>query len=379
MATAPDWYARLGVSEAATAEEIKKRYRELARTYHPDVNPGDAGAARRFAEVADAYRVLSDPDRRRIYDAERAVAARAAARRAGATAPTAPPRAQSGPATPPSPRPSTPSQVEAERFLEAARTAFRQGRVSEARMHATRAVAYHGRNPAAHELLGDIHRQQGRIDDAFKHYTLCLQLDPRNGRVSERLDRLAREARWRQTRESGGGVARGRRPLALLLVNYFGYGSAGILSVIAAMAKVPYPETLSLGFIHSWTGLHVGLMVASGVLLGATQSIASTVRRVEDDFLFGGGGRGGSPVGLLVLILGAVQFHAAALLHLISSLYQETMHRSLAWTYGTVFFATCAYAFGNDAATADTLLWGGNVVFVSHFAGRLLGDFFRSD
>jgi molecular chaperone DnaJ len=63
-----DLYAVLGVHRGASSDEIKKAYRRLARQYHPDANPDDATAAERFKEVAHAYEVLSDPDKRRRYD-----------------------------------------------------------------------------------------------------------------------------------------------------------------------------------------------------------------------------------------------------------------------------------------------------------------------
>jgi DnaJ-class molecular chaperone len=63
-----DYYKILGVSKSASAEDIKKAYRRLARKYHPDVNPGDKSAEARFKEINEAYEVLSDPDKRRKYD-----------------------------------------------------------------------------------------------------------------------------------------------------------------------------------------------------------------------------------------------------------------------------------------------------------------------
>jgi len=63
-----DYYAVLGVSHDASAEEIKKAYRRAAIQYHPDRNPGDADAEARFKQCAEAYEVLSDPDKRARYD-----------------------------------------------------------------------------------------------------------------------------------------------------------------------------------------------------------------------------------------------------------------------------------------------------------------------
>jgi len=68
MATRPDYYKTLGVEKKATAEDIKKSYRKLARQYHPDRNPDDKSAEARFKEISQAHDVLGDPEKRKQYD-----------------------------------------------------------------------------------------------------------------------------------------------------------------------------------------------------------------------------------------------------------------------------------------------------------------------
>lgn len=69
MSSAKDYYSVLGVKENATADEIKKVYRTLAKKYHPDANPGNKSAEEKFKEISEAYYVLSDDKKRREYDA----------------------------------------------------------------------------------------------------------------------------------------------------------------------------------------------------------------------------------------------------------------------------------------------------------------------
>ncbi len=63
-----DYYEVLGISKSADEAAIKKAYRKLAKKYHPDSNAGDTQAEQKFKEITEAYTILSDPEKRKLYD-----------------------------------------------------------------------------------------------------------------------------------------------------------------------------------------------------------------------------------------------------------------------------------------------------------------------
>ena len=63
-----DYYEVLGINRSADEKEIKRAYRKLAKKYHPDMNPGDKQAEQKFKEITEAYNVLSDQEKKKLYD-----------------------------------------------------------------------------------------------------------------------------------------------------------------------------------------------------------------------------------------------------------------------------------------------------------------------
>ena len=63
-----DLYKILGVDRTADDKKLKSAYRKLAKKYHPDANPGDKDAEQKFKDIGEAYTILSDPEKRKLYD-----------------------------------------------------------------------------------------------------------------------------------------------------------------------------------------------------------------------------------------------------------------------------------------------------------------------
>jgi curved DNA-binding protein CbpA len=383
-------YQTFEITPTATADEIKRRYRELARKYHPDVNVSDPGAAGKFAAIADAYRVLGDAAARATYDAELLMQARAAR-------PTSPPQAQTqrganaGGGPRPQPQNVQAAHIESEKYAELARKCYFQGRFIEAKEHAIRSLSYNHRNAMSQEIMGDVYMQQGRLDDAAKHYTFCLQFDQFNGSARMKLERLhrttSRSAHVHASRGGSGGGHNGaflsrKQQKLQALIKLVGYSAAIMMIGFWFIIDPRYPS-VGLEFVKSWSIQFILFAIAIGGWLGMIQSVTGDVRRFEEEFLFGAGqaASGGFPAGPALLVLGIVFYPLGMLSHIGITLVQDGFHRSVGLLYGTVTAATIMLAVfcSGQHGFGETLAFGGNLLFLGHVAGRISGDFFRGD
>ena len=164
----PTHYAVLGVSSTATLLEIKEKYRDAARKYHPDV-AADADkleAMRRFVQINRAYRVLRDAEQRRRYDQS----------------------LRPGGAPPPSVL-ASPETVDIPLTLRQAEHAFFQGQLPQARALCAKILKQDGRHAAALALLGDVLFGLNKPEEAAVAFRLSLQSAP-NAQLQAKLARL---------------------------------------------------------------------------------------------------------------------------------------------------------------------------------------------
>lgn len=399
-------YETLGLPETASLEEIKKQYRTLARKYHPDVNPGKE-AAQQFSSIAEAYRVLSDSEARRAYDAERALRQRQAGVKP--TGPLNHPAAPRPGPKPPPQQPVTTATQESERLVQQAQIAFTRGRMAEARSLAEQALRYNRKNAVGWEILGDVCRNQARYDDALRHYTMASQHDPRSATIQQKIERIARQPsggsggaggytpttpsrptpmRPTPTRASGRpspvveNLSDDKRPLLRLLAGFFGFFGALLVLIFTIALDKSARNTQILPIVTSWSWGYVACLALAGALVGSAMTITGMIRRIEDDLILtSGAGPRTAPFGIFVIVLGLIFFWAAAILHLAIALLQESLTSSLLKLYGTIGLLTALFAlfYTTPGGAGQTLLLGGNVIFIGFVVGWLLGDFFRTD
>ena len=413
------YYDILGVSRTAAATDIKTAYRKLARAMHPDVNPGDPHASSKFADVTTAYKALSEPLARANYDAELALHERRAetarARAGGATSyatyATQAPRPGASSPAPPASGASTANAGggdEAARLLTTARAALSRMRFVEARDLAQASLRVR-RTAEGYEVLGDVYRMQGRTDEAMNMYTMSLQLAPRNTALMDRLQRLAQSTGTPTRRASpqtgtprppppspatapyvprpgavGANILPEKRPLLHAFALLFGYGTTFFLLLALVLFVRDAPTgagPLPLAAVSKWSGGLLTILLGCGVSLGWTMSVTGAVRRLEDELVFSRAQSGFvPPMGPVLLLLSAVSFWAAAIVHILLSVLQEARIEGILKAFGAVTVVVLiAGLFYDSTGQTQVFLWGGNVVFLSFVSGWFVGDLFRSD
>lgn len=376
-------YQILGVSRLATVDQIKRRYRYLARKYHPDVAENKETARQIFIEINDAYQTLSNPDRRLIYDAaldkeflnyqtrvHAASRAEASQRQ----------RTYQGVQTRSSEAHAGNPVEEARKKVQEAQSAFIAQQFRSAIAACREAIRLDRRNARAHVILGDIYRIQGFDERAMDMYTVALQLDPRNTDVQGKFDRVARK---RMDVEYGYSAS--DRPSVYRMLAF----ALGWLAVLGILLYIGFAPGEPIGWLHEnlkvvgdWSANLVFSMLILGILVGLLLSLHNRISPLDEELFFQGVRAPGFPsanypVGLVLLIFNVFNFYLAAVVYVIIGLTQDSISKSVFTALAAV--AGCAVACGiaYPPGWSQVMLFGGNVIFPGLLIGWMFGDMFR--
>lgn len=392
-------YEVLELPQDATVDQVKKRFRELARKYHPDLHQDHPEYHEIFVRITQAYEVLSDATRRAYYDLDlRQKSRRQSDQRAGTHGSA--PFTQSHPPPPPpnaagragaasaraadarSRREADQRRQEMSRLMESARQSYARGNLRDAQ-RLCEDVLQRGRFGPAYEMLGDIFSRQGHDEDALHNYTIAAQMMPTNGLIMSKLNRVvSRVSHSQEVDPFRPGSARRAIDPTRKIGYRLGVSCFGLAAVLFLLIWRPdvHEPAMGLPLVPHWTLSQFAFMGLAGLITGALLAVAGWVRPVDQELLYQSIRvfRRQIPMGLVLGFLGAIFFPMTLGVYVVLGLIQSSISRS---TLG-VFAIVAALVFGfmtmsPPDAQLETLLFGGNIIFLSTLAGWFLGELFR--
>lgn len=399
MSSGKTHYQVMGLAETASPDDIKKAFRKLAREYHPDLHRDRPEMHEVFVRISQAYEVLSDPSRRAAYDLDlRTQARRDTERRSGGfgsasysqAAAGAGARSAAGTSTTgPNAARNEKARLEKEKkrqtinkVMDDARLAFARGHLTEAR-RLCQEVLEVSRMGDAYLMLGDIAARQGRWNAAVDNYTLAMQLMPNDPRIRRKFEEAVAQMGSGGRRSGGvrgplgGQVSPGNRMSYQLGLACF--GCAVILFLMFWAPNLVTPK-LDWPFVEDWTVAHFASMVVVGFLAGAVLSSATLVDTFHAQLVVPtiGPGKIHVPIGLILGTLGVIFFPLAVAAYALIAYLQDGHSPSIVGMLVTVVLLVFGFwIVAAPEAQGQTLLMGGNVVFIASLFGWLIGDLFR--
>ena len=236
MSLQRNYYEVLGIPPGATTDQIKKKYRELARKFHPDVVQDKVLGQRVFSQINQAYRILADPERREQYNSQLAAASVPPARPAQPVQtwpkspvqpvqqapppqrPQATPRPQTTAMSQPTLRPQPMGTPQAQPgsaqkaqamagLLANADNSIMAGKFIEARAFCVKVLEIDSKSVRALEILGDALVGMGKPEDAAVQYRNALAITP-SSLIQSKLNRLEQAATATRTNPPGGDAGK---------------------------------------------------------------------------------------------------------------------------------------------------------------------------
>ncbi|MDO8588306.1 MAG: J domain-containing protein [Armatimonadota bacterium] len=370
-----DYYEILGVPSTATTAEIKRRYRELARKFHPDVAKDKAVGHRAFSQIAEAYKTLSDPDQRRAYDASRSSSGPSQSRtyqsRPTGTRPTAPPGERS---------------VIGDRLVNEAMHAFNTRRLQQAMNICRQAIRLNRNNARAHAILADIYRIQGKKEQAILEYGYAVQFNPADRESQEKLEKLLQPKGGRARVSAEAARRRRQEPdeysaeirSAANVANIVGWGLCFfLLFLINLYPGSPIPGMrIYFPSVSTWSWNLVGILALNAALMGFLMAVNKLVDHPDEELMFQYVPGTMIPVGIPLLIFSMVFFYVTAAVTLGLNFLLGSFSKSLAWMFAAVTVLTLGAALMYQPGHVQVALYGGNIAFPAAVIGWYIGSMF---
>ncbi len=413
-----DYYGILGLSVSATPEQVKKKYRELARRYHPDINPS-AEAAGKIKGINEAYHVLGDVDRRAVYDATlllsrpspptaRSTQAASGARQSPQSAPRSPSNVNSkvefdgfgttarrtsnaGTTTtkPPLRRPSSQERAaemlrQSGKLVAEAQLAFINRQYAEAEKLCQQALGMNRDNAVAHEILGDIFARRGDRELANTAYSYAIQFNPRNQAVQAKLDRLSGVRT--NGRSAGPTMTRTvSQPLMSRLLTDtnrdFVIGAmSGGLGIGLIVLLVWFYHHLGTAIIGEISLELIGAVLSSGMICGILLALYGGMRPMSQELAPHDGRTRAVNMGLLLTLASLIWFYLSLMFYVVIALNQKRTSYSILRAYGVSMILTVLFAvlYRPDSVYVPVVsLFAGNLLFPMVLLGWKFGDALR--
>jgi hypothetical protein len=348
-----DLYEVLGLPPSATQAEIKRRYRQLAKRFHPDVAEDKSEAHARFVEIARAYHVLADPRSRATYD-----------ERIRQESPERPERRHR--------RGRSLLMVEAQALLS-------EGRHAEAMRLCEKLAASRPEDPEVFCLMGDIAVARGDPEGARLAYQEAIRLEPHHPAYRERLLRLSAAhptlARGSMKQAPAESPARPASPWPRRLGLAVGW--AVVVALLAWAALQPGEPGMLLGVPRRL--VPIGLLDA--VLLGLMLCASGVIRSFDSEMMSASVHRpavGRTPLAVLLAPAGVIFIGLAFGIYVTVAAMEDRWSPSVLVVFAASLALAAVLAALSGGVWRPVLVWGSGPVFSCMCAGWAVGDLFRA-
>ncbi len=406
MSIQKDYYAALGLPAGATPEQVKKRYRDLVRRYHPDVNASQ-DAAQRILVINEAYHTLGDVEKRSNYDANRILQQNASAASSsgggngtgqgsnseyrsengvefngfGRTYPQAARTAQ---------RKAAPVEdPQTERLLMEAKLAYVNRQFPKAEKLCIEVLKIGPRNAVAHELLGDIYSRQGDTTRACAAYSYATQFNPLGRSAQHKLEQLIgnrispmRPSTTTFTSQKSVAPVSPFSPTAFAALSVVSFCTLTLALIALFLSPWGVIANAPLGVTISWA-LFPSLLV-EGVCGGILLAFYGRLRPARMELWKKRLPEDPAPVkmGTLLSVSSLLSFYLSFVVWIVVGLAKKPLSVSILRAYALSFAMLLMSAFAYHPSSSSEWQWavlafGGNLLFPALLLGWHLGDRFR--